>query len=168
MHLLCSNMSASACRRTRSETEEEGGLAANEIYISLNRGGSSLSGKQQGTRRRWCGLQPCSPPPLCLLSKLCWNELNPWMSISQCTKPRNHLMDEKLYPLWFCAHIPEIDSAAVALGAFGELKQQKQRLSSTHRGKNLAHELLQTKHSSKTPNQYHVCATLAWSVCLFV
>lgn len=39
-------------------------------------------------------------------------------------------MDEKLYPLWFYAHIPEMDSAAVALGAFGELKQQERRLSS--------------------------------------
>lgn len=42
-------MSASACRRTRSETkEEEGGLVAAEIYVSLNRGGTSPSRKQPG------------------------------------------------------------------------------------------------------------------------
>ena len=41
-------MSASACKRTRSETKEESGLAAAEIYVSLNQGGTSASGKQQG------------------------------------------------------------------------------------------------------------------------
>lgn len=41
-------MSAAACKRTRSETEEEGGLTAAKIYVSLNQGGTSPSRKQQG------------------------------------------------------------------------------------------------------------------------